>query len=122
MSKYRNKKVKIGDLKFDSQIEYKYYNQLVWLKRNKQIKDFELQPPFILLDKFKTAEGKTIRAIKYIADFKVINLDGSFEIVDVKGKLTEVFKLKKKMFQSRYPDIKLRCVYWDEYKGWYELD
>ena len=62
--------------------------------------NFTLQPKFELQPKFKY-EGKTIRAINYVADFLV--KDGDKEIViDAKGLTTPMFKLKEKMFKYKY--------------------
>ena len=54
--------------------------------------------------------GKRIRPITYKADFKVIYKDGHEEVIDVKGKLTEEFKIKRKMLLYRYRDINFKCV------------
>lgn len=124
MTKYKNKKVIVDGVQFDSILESKYYKELVRLKQNKQIKDFELQPKFTLQDKYKNAEGKTIRSIEYVADFKVIHLNGDYEIIDCKGSkfvLTPVFKLKKKLFEYKFPSVKLKCLAHTKAKGWHEL-
>lgn len=119
-SKYGNRKTVVDDIKFDSLAEAKYYEQLKWLKHAKQIKGFRLQPRFVLLDSYKK-NGKTIRAIHYSADFEIHNLDGSIEIVDVKGHETKDFLLKKKLFEYRYEHT-LKVVTLDESFGWIELD
>jgi hypothetical protein len=115
-SKYNAKKTYIDGFKFDSKVESKYYLYLKDRKAKGEIKDFELQPSFTLQDKFKTKDGKTIRSITYIADFKVVHNDGSIEIIDVKGDATDVAKIKRKMFLLRYPDLPLLWVVYD--KGW----
>ncbi|GAK05208.1 hypothetical protein JCM19037_3686 [Geomicrobium sp. JCM 19037] len=68
-----------------------------------------MQPEYLLQDGFRK-NGVTHRAIKYKADFKVYHIDGSVEIVDVKGMETEAFKLKRKMFEKQYPDLSLKIV------------
>lgn len=100
-SKYGNKKTVVDGITFDSKAEAVYYNQLKWLKQNKQIKDFKLQPKFVLQEGFKK-NGKTYRAITYKADFEVINLDGSSQIIDIKGAKTKDFLLKQKLFEFKY--------------------
>lgn len=100
-SKYGNKKTIVDNIKFDSQAEAVYYNQLKWLKQAKQIKDFKIQPKYLLQDSFKK-NGKTFRKIEYIADFEVYKLDGSVEIIDIKGTLTKEFRLKQKLFELKY--------------------
>lgn len=102
MNKYYNKKTKIDGYTFDSMKEANYYLELKLRKKAGDIKDFELQPEFLLQDKYKK-NGKTIRAITYRADFKIIHNDNSIEIIDCKGMKTEVYKLKKKLFEYKYP-------------------
>ncbi|WP_050613314.1 DUF1064 domain-containing protein [Bacillus testis] len=121
MAKYHNKKTVIDGITFDSKAEALYYEQLKQLKENKQIKDFELQPRFLLQEAFKK-NGKTFRKIEYIADFKVTNLDDSVEIIDIKGVETEAFKLKKKLFERKYLYKLTLLTYVKKYGGWIELD
>jgi len=97
-SKYRNKKVTIDGIKFDSKKEAKRYSDLKILERVGKIENLELQPRFLLQDKF-TFNGKTIRKIEYIADFQFYDIESKCIIVeDVKGMKTEVYKIKKKLF------------------------
>lgn len=109
MSKYGARKTVVDNIKFDSAAEAKYYNQLKLRKRIRDITDFELQPVFVLLDPFRK-NGKFFRGIKYIADFKIIHLDGSVEIVDVKGVRTDVYRMKRMLFEQRYPDLTITEV------------
>lgn len=120
MSKYRAKKTVVDNITFDSIAESKYYEQLKWLLQAKQIKYFKLQPKFLLQDGFKK-NGVTVRKIEYKADFEVHNLDGSIEIVDVKGVETKDFIIKKKLFLNKY-DLPLKLVTLHKTYGWIELD
>ena len=108
MNKYRNKKVIVDDYIFDSIQESKRYKELKLLLRAGEISNLELQPHFLLQDKFKK-NGKTYRKIEYIADFKYIE-NGKTIVEDVKGMQTDVFKLKHKLFEKKYPDLKLRII------------
>lgn len=108
-SKYGNKKTVVDGIEFDSQKEAEYYCQLKLLKRAGEIKGFGLQPRYELQPKFRK-NGKKYRPITYIADFVISNNDGTTEIVDVKGVETQVFKIKKKMFEYKYPDLTLKVV------------
>ena len=106
-NKYGNKKVEVDGITFDSALEARYYKHLKLLKEQGIVKDFELQPKFVLLDKFKK-NGKTYRAITYNADFKVEYADGRVEVIDVKGMVTQQFELRRKLFEYRYPyELKL---------------
>ena len=109
MTKYNNKKTEIDGIVFDSRDESLYYQALKNMKDKGLIKDFELQPKFILQESFEK-DGKKYRAINYIADFKVINNDGSFYVVDIKGMLTTEFKIKMKLFNYKYPNIELKLI------------
>ncbi len=96
-------------IKFDSKKEAEYYCQLKLLKQAGKIKDYKLQPRYELQPAFEK-NGKKYRAITYIADFAIINNDGTTEVVDIKGVETQVFKIKKKLFEYMYPDLKLKVV------------
>lgn len=100
--KYGNKKVEVDGHIFDSIAESKYYEQLKWLEKCKEILFFRFQPRYLLQEAFEK-DGKTHRQIDYVADFEVHHKDGSIEVVDVKGVLTPVFRIKQKMFHKRYP-------------------
>ena len=106
--KYRAKRTEIDGIKFDSKREAERYRELKLMEHCEAISDLELQPEFVLQDKFKS-NGKTIRAIKYRADFKYTK-DGAVIIEDVKGMKTPVYEIKKKMFLKRYPDLEFREV------------
>ena len=108
-NKYNNKKTVVDDIVFDSKNESLYYQALKDMKNNGSIKDFELQYKYLLQEAF-VKDGKKYRPIYYIADFKVINNDGSFYVVDIKGMLTTEFKIKMKLFNYKYPDIELRLI------------
>lgn len=98
--KYHNKKCEYKGLKFDSLKERNHYIVLEHLEKTNQIKDLRRQVKFLLQPSFKL-NGKTIRAINYIADFTYIK-DGVLIVVDTKGFRTKDYLLKKKMFQYKY--------------------
>ena len=108
MSKYQNKKTQIDMYVFDSIAESKRYKELALLEKAGQIKELKLQPKFLLQEGFKK-NGKTYRKIEYIADFMYIE-NGKIIIEDVKGMETEVFKLKRKLFEYKYPKFELKTI------------
>ena|SRR5690606_10735870 len=108
-SKYNNKKVILDGIKFDSKKEAEYYCQLKLLKQAGKIKDYRLQPRYELQPAFKK-NGKKYRAITYIADFAIANNDGTTDVIDIKGVETQVFKIKRKLFEYKYPDLNLKVV------------
>ena len=117
-SKYNNQKVTIGNITFDSFMESRYYLHLIELQKHGVVIDIQLQVPFVIQDAF-VMDGKKHQAITYVADFVVTYSDGREEVVDVKGKVTQTFRNKRKMFIARYGrDIK--CVQRKQ-RQWVEL-
>jgi len=105
-SKYGAKKTVVDGITFASKKEAKRYGELQLLLKAGEITDLILQPRFILQEKF-TVRSEKIRAIEYVGDFQYI-YNGETIVEDVKGMLTEVFKLKSKMFKYKYQDIILK--------------
>ena len=116
-SRYTTYKPVVDGIQFDSMMEARYYLFLLEGKRQGKIKEFKMQVPFVLQPKFKK-DGKTVRAIEYVADFVI----DSSTVVDVKGVETEVFKLKAKLFNYIYPGLKLRILqFYPDENSWLEL-
>lgn len=106
-SKYKNKKVVVNGIKFDSQLEANHYKTLLLLERAGAIKDLKLQVAFELQPSFNK-NSKHYREINYIADFVYYDTTKNKTIVeDTKGYKTQIYKLKKKMFEYRFPDLEL---------------
>lgn len=102
MNKYRNKKVIYDGITFDSIKEKNRYIELKLLERAGLIKNLKLQYEFELQPAF-TLNNKKIRKISYIADFYYFdNKENDYVIEDTKGMRTEVYKIKKKMFEFKY--------------------
>ena len=121
MTKYGAKKVVVNDIKFDSKMESNYYLHLLELEKQGIVTNIELQPVYELLKAFVINEKK-IQGIKYKADFLVTYASGHSEVVDVKGFETADFKIKKKLFMSKYQQ-NLKCVSYSIIDGgWIELD
>lgn len=97
-SKYRNKKVTLDGIKFDSQKEAFRYQILKLYERGGEIKNLKLQVPYILIDKSQYG-----REIKYIADFTYME-NGKLVVEDVKSPATKTpqYKLKKRLLAERY--------------------
>jgi len=124
MSKYNANKIVIDGYTFDSKAEGLFYQYLLTLKAKDKINNFEMQPQYILQPKY-TKNGVNIRPITYIADFLIYHIDGSTEVIDIKGFAVPTATIKKKMFNYIYPNLKLTWVarslkYSDT--GWIEYD
>lgn len=103
--KYHSKKTIVDGITFDSKKEAKRYCELKILEHYGKIKDLRLQYQFILQPPFKK-NGKSIRAITYVADFFYFDTERCKNIVeDVKGYKTDVYQLKKKLFEYKFPDL-----------------
>lgn len=106
--KYGNTKKVIDGIRFDSKAEASRYQQLKFMQNSGQISNLQLQPVFVLQPAFKH-QGRTIQAIKYIADFQY-EADGKIVVEDVKGVQTAEFRLKMKLLLHHYPDINFRII------------
>ena len=101
-SKYRNEKVYLDGIKFDSNRECQRYIELKTMQKAGLIKDLELQKRFVLQEGY-VMQGKKIRPITYVADFVYFDIENQKTVVeDAKGMRTDVYKMKKKMFEYRY--------------------
>jgi hypothetical protein len=101
--KYRNRRVRVDGMLFDSQLEADYYCELKLQLKAGEINGFCRQPEFILVEGLA---GQ--KPVMYKADFIVFNLDGTAEIIDTKGMETEIFKLKHKQFKAKFPNLELK--------------
>ncbi len=109
MSKYKNRRVKLDGITFDSKAEARRYSELKLLHQAGAIHKLRVHPRYTLQDAFE-CKGVRYRAIAYEADFEYIE-DGVTVAEDVKGKRTAVFNIKHKMFVKRYGDeIDFRIV------------
>lgn len=100
--KYHNKKVEYDGYTFDSIREKNYYIKLKLLEKAGKIKELELQKEYELQPSFKLS-NKTSRKITYRADFTYKTTeDDKLHVIDVKGFRTDVYRLKKKIFEYKY--------------------
>jgi hypothetical protein len=68
------------------------------------------QVDFLLQEKFKGPDGKAVREIRYSADFVITRekelhdneIPNDAFVIDSKGHLTDIFKIKNKMFMYKY--------------------
>lgn len=79
------------------------------MRENPKIKILDIHPRFTLQESYQKKDGKKIKAIEYVSDFR-IDVEGDIYIVDAKGNETVDFKLKRKIFEKRYPDEVLLVV------------
>lgn len=125
MSKYNSQKVAIDSFLFDSKDEGMYYLYLKKQVEQGKIQKFVCQPKYELIPKF-AKDGVKYRAMTYTPDFEITHNDGTIECVDIKGFSTQQGEIRRKLFDFRYPNVKLTWVsrslkYGDE-NGWIEYD
>lgn len=103
-NKYGNHKCTYKGIRFDSKKECQYFIYLEALEAQGKISELKRQVRFTLQPSFKH-QGKTIRAITYVADFTYVDSDGKYHIIDTKGVKTDVYLLKKKIMQFQGHEI-----------------
>ncbi len=109
MNKFNAKRTTVDNITFHSKGEARRYAELKLMERAGLIQNLELQPKFMLLEAFTDEDGVRHRSITYTADFRYME-NGFFIVEDFKGRETEVFKLKRKLFASRYPGYRFRIT------------
>lgn len=107
-NKYKNHKIEVDGLVFDSQKEARRWQELKLLEAAGEISELQRQVKYTLIpaqrEPDKTGKrggvikGKLIeREIAYIADFAYKDKDGAQIVEDVKGVATPEYILKRKM-------------------------
>ncbi len=102
VNKYHNTKIEWNGIKFDSVKEYNRYFELKLMEKNGDIKALKRQVSFCLIPSYKLTNGKTEKAVEYIADFTYTTKDGRYIVEDVKGYRTKEYKLKRKMMLDQW--------------------
>ena len=90
--KYGNVITTVDGIRFDSKREARYYEQLKVRQRAGEVHFWLRQVPMHL-------PGGT----KYVLDFLVFLRDGGVDFVDVKGRETKEFRIKKREVEHHYP-------------------
>ena len=95
-SKYKNIRVEYNGIKFASKAECNRYRQLEILELGGEIEKIELQPRFPL-----HVNGKLV--CTYVGDFQYWDKRKHKSVLeDVKGVITDVFRLKRNLFEAVY--------------------
>jgi hypothetical protein len=104
-SKYHSRKTKVDGFTFDSTKEAEFYCKLKLMTKAKKIKGFCRQARFVIVEGQNGEKGS-----EYVTDFIIFYNDGTYEIIDVKGMETQVFKLKMKAFSEKYPKLDITIL------------
>lgn len=94
-NKYGNSKTTYDRVIYDSKLEACYAMELDLRLRAKDIKNWIGQVPIEI-----RVNGKKICV--YRCDFEITHIDGKRELVEIKGKETDVWKLKKKLLDATH--------------------
>jgi hypothetical protein len=103
-AKYRNTKCESSGIKFDSKREMARWHELVQMQVRGEISELELQVPFVLAEPVVIA-GRKRPALRYVADF-VYEQGGQTIVEDVKGRVTEGYRIKRHLMAARGITIK----------------
>lgn len=96
-SKYGNRKTEYNGRMFDSKLEAGHAATLDQMRKAKDRKDKVTNVEYQVRYRI-TVNG--LKICDYIADFVVTYADGRTEVVDAKGVLTDVYKLKRKLMKA----------------------
>ena len=107
-TKYRNKITELDGIRFHSKKESVRYSQLKLYEKGGLITNLRLQVKYELIPKL-VINGKTERAISYVADFVYIDtVHGNEVCEDCKGFMTDIFKIKYRLMKQIHNiDIKI---------------
>lgn len=100
VSKYRARKTTVDGITFDSRKEADRYLVLKGMEEDGLIENLRRQVRYELVPAFDV-DGRHYRPVYYVADFVYVE-DGREVVEDVKGMITDVYKLKSKLFARRY--------------------
>ena len=121
-NKFGAKKVYIDGIKFDSEMEAKYYQLLKEREANRWAFNIKVHPRYVLQEAFDKNE-KHYNEIAYEADFEFNTIcPYKVHIVDVKGFPTDEFQILRKLFEFKYPQYDLEVLKYSVKTGWVSLD
>ena len=103
--KYRNERVTVDGMTFDSKLEMRRWFELRVLEKAKKISGLQRQVKFVLIEKSEYG-----REVSYVADFTYIE-GGGMVVEDTKSEATKtpLYKLKKRLMAEKY-GIKIKEV------------
>ena len=106
-------------------MELQYYEYLMKLQESGEISRIELQPSMVIIKAYQKY-GRTIRKAVYTSDFLVFYPDESHKYIEVKGMSDPAADLRRKLWDSQYPDELIWVTGVDcrngKYTRWVEYD
>jgi hypothetical protein len=105
MLKYRNVRTKLDGYTFDSKAEAARYAVLKIRQQAGEIEQLKVHPRYeIMVPMFESY--MTVPICTYVADFEYVErIKGEWTriVEDVKGVRTAAYRIKRKLFEVRYP-------------------
>lgn len=103
--KYRAVRTVYNGQSYPSKLEAKTASELDFMVIGKLIKGWDRGKRMIIAE---SSDGKKV--VHFQPDFVVHNLDGTSYVLDSKGLLSALFRLKALLFKNRYPHLPLKTV------------
>jgi hypothetical protein len=97
----------VDGINFHSKKEAGYYQQLKIERRAGLIKSFERQVAF---NCNAYSDTGPVKVCTHIVDFLITRIDGTYEVREVKGFATDIWDLKRKIFEANYPNIPYKVI------------
>ncbi|WP_240415000.1 DUF1064 domain-containing protein [Paenibacillus periandrae] len=109
---------------FDSELEAKFYRDILLPEVQRGLITVEMQPKFTLLPKLEKG-GIKHQPITYSPDFKITYIaSGKVRFIDVKGMEDQKFPIKRKMFDAAFPEFPPLVVmkHVKKFGGWITIE
>jgi len=98
---------------FPNKMEANYFRLLVFLKANREVLDFDYQPPEFDFRPFGITKG----IVSYRSDFRVEDFTTILSyFVELKGYIGPDHKTKMNRMRKFYPNIKIKVIDYQAYK------
>lgn len=109
-------------IRFDSEIEYLYYLELLQKKSECKVRDINIHQSFVLIPEYTNIDGELIQRMDYECDFFYFDIEKNKQMcVDVKGVEEPEFVLKRKIFDYIYRDkFKITIMKYSKSTGFVE--
>lgn len=102
-NKFGNVKTTVNEISFASKAEAERYEELLWLEKAGTIRGLKRQVPFEIIPALVLPDGTKWAKTEYVADFRYYDTrTRDWVTEDVKGYLTDVYKIKRKLMYKEY--------------------
>lgn len=109
-------------IRFDSEIEYLYYLELLQKESEGKVRDINIHQSFVLIPEYTNIDDELIQRMDYECDFFYFDIEKNKQMcVDVKGVEEPEFVLKRKIFDYIYRDkFKITIMKYSKSTGFVE--